>query len=100
MTEPISEDRADRIEAKLDQLLAAPHAKAEEHEEAKLNRPSSVEEQVKAELERAKREDAAEREQASAKSEFHAVRDAVKGLVEGKPVAPQPRRQRLMWGKQ
>lgn len=96
-------DRIDTMQSKIDQILnivtlgggkqdtGKPHTQAE--------RTASVQEQVRAELERKAREeqDAADKE--SAKAERQSTADRLSKLEEKPPVAPQPRRQRVMWGK-
>jgi hypothetical protein len=96
-----TETRLDRLERKLDELLAGrtpAHAKAEAHEEQHLDRPSTIEEQVRAELARAEQEKAKADADEQAKSEQQTIREQLAKLTESKPVAPQPRRQRVMWG--
>lgn len=98
-------DRVERLETsqstilgKLDELLGRTHKAAAEHTEQRLDRPSSVEEQVRAELDRKDREraDAADK-QAQAK-ERETLAQRLAKLEEKPPQAPQPRRQRVMWG--
>jgi hypothetical protein len=91
--------RQDSIEAKLDQLLGTGHAKAEAREEKHLDRPSSVEEQVRAELARADAERKAAADAEAEKSERQTIREQIAKLTEARPEQPQPRRQRVMWGK-
>jgi hypothetical protein len=96
-----TETRLDRLERKLDELLAGrtpAHAAAEQHEEKHLDRPSTIEEQVRAELKRAEQEKAKADADEQAKSEQQTIREQLAKLTESKPVAPQPRRQRVMWG--
>jgi hypothetical protein len=99
-----TEDRMDRLERKLDELLAGGHAKAAEHEESKLGRPTEVQEQVRMELERAKAEEAEAAAKAAKEGEHQTLKETVAEirakLTEAKPQSPQPRRQRAMWGKQ
>jgi hypothetical protein len=96
-----------RMSAKLDEILGLVsgkagkvHAAAEQHEEAKLGRPSTIEEQVRAELAKAEQDKAARAEAEQQKSEAQQIREQIAKLTEAKPVQPQPRRQRVMWGKQ
>lgn len=109
--EPELEDRVERletstgkIESKLDELLGMfktggkAQVAAAEHEERKLDRPSAVEEQVRAELARAEQEAKAKADAESEKSERQTIREQLARLTETKPVAPQPRRQKIMWG--
>ena len=100
------EDRIDRLERKLDELLAGGHAAAEQHEETRLGRPTEVQEMVRMELEKAEAEKAAaaKRDAArdAAEAEQRTLAQTVANLAkltEQKPEQPQPRRQRVMWGK-
>ncbi|HWM96729.1 MAG TPA: hypothetical protein VNO54_06695 [Streptosporangiaceae bacterium] len=105
-TDPPETDLTDRVErletsqtqilGKLDQLISGGQRKAAEHEETKLGRPTAVADQVTMELERRDQE-AAEK---ASKEEFKTVKETVAKLTEVKPVQPQPRRQRFMWGSQ
>jgi hypothetical protein len=88
-----------KILAKLDELLGGAHAKAEKHEERRLDRPSTVEEQVRAELDRKDREAKSAAEKDAEKSERESMRETLAKLTEAAPVQPQPRRQRVMWGQ-
>ena len=109
-TKPDAPDLTDRVErletgqnqiiGKLDQLIGTGHQRAEQHEETRLGRPTSIAEQVTAELERKEREskDAAEKE--GTKTTLASVKETLAKLTEVKPVQPQPRRQRVMWGPQ
>jgi hypothetical protein len=108
-TDPPGGDLTDRVErletgqtsilAKLDQLLAGAHGKAEKHEEQVLGRPSSVEEQVRMELERRDKEAADKAAADKDKAERESIAERLAKLTEAKPQPPQPRRQRAMWGK-
>ena len=91
-------ERQDRIETKLDQLLSGAHDKAEKHEEDKLDRPTTIAEQVRAELARAEQEKAAEQKEAEKQAEQETIAQRLARLEESPPVQPQPRRQRIMWG--
>lgn len=93
------EDHLNKVDAKLDQLLDRIHGKAADHQETKLDRPSSVQEQVQAELARAEREAAASKAAEEEKSEREQIREQLAKLSEAPPAPPEPRRQRLMWGK-
>lgn len=99
-------DRVERLEtgqssiiAKLDELLASGHAKAEQRTEAKLDRPSTIEEQVRMELERKDREAKAAADKDAEKTERETIAQRLAKLEEQPPRPPQPRRQRVMWGK-
>jgi len=87
-------DRLDRIET----LLSEQHPKAEKHEEEHLDRPTTVAEQVRAELARAEEEKAAEQKRAEKEAEQETLAQRLARLEESPPVQPQPRRQRIMWG--
>lgn len=96
--------RQDRIESKLDQLLGMKQDGFRQEEDAVVSgRPPTVAEQVRAELARADDErktkaaaDARDAEHQSAREELAALRAK---MTETAPKAPQPRRQKLMWGK-
>jgi len=98
-------DRVERLETgqqtiteKLDELLGITHARAEKQEEQRLDRPSTVAEQVRAELARAEEEKAAEQKRAEKEAEQETLAQRLARLEESPPVQPQPRRQRIMWG--
>jgi len=102
------EDRVEHLEtgqskilSKLDELLGTgskAHEAAEEHEEKHLDRPSTIEEQVRAELAKADAERAKAKDAEDDKSERATIKETLAKLTEQKPAAPQPRRQRVMWG--
>jgi hypothetical protein len=106
---PELEDRVERLEtgqnrilSKLDELLGSggkAHAAAEAHEEKHLDRPTTIEEQVRAELARKDAEAKTAADADAEKSERQTIKDQIAKLTESKPVAPQPRRQRVMWGE-
>ena len=106
--EPALEDRVESLEtgqgkilSKLDELLGTgskAHAEAEAHEERHLDRPSTIEEQVRQELAKADAERKAADKEAAKDAEHETLKEKVARLVEQKPAAPQPRRQRVMWG--
>ncbi len=108
-TDPPENDLTGRVEhletgqsqimAKLDQLLAGAHGKAAGHTEQRLDRPSSVEEQVRMELERKDKEAADKAAKDGEKAERETLAQRLAKLEEAPPVQPQPRRQRVMWGK-
>jgi len=93
------ETALDRVVSKLDELLTGGHRKAEDHEASKLDRPTAVEEQVRAELARAEQEKAAKAKAEGEKTEKQTMAQRLAKLEEQPPVQPQPRRQRAMWGK-
>jgi hypothetical protein len=103
VADEVTEERVDRIERKLDELLSAGHATAEQHEEDKLGRPTDVQEMVRRELE-AKEAAAADKaakdaDQTDRKTMREQVAEMRAKMAERPPVQPQPRRQRVMWGK-
>jgi hypothetical protein len=95
------ESGQDRILSRLDELLGTGgiHKKAAAAEERRLDRPATIEEQVRMELERKEREDGERKDRESEKSERQSMRETLAKLTEAKPEQPQPRRQRVMWGK-
>jgi len=100
--------RQDRLEGKVDQILdvlgkftgGAPvsHGTAQGQTEDRLDRPSSVAEQVRAELAKAETARAADQAAADDKSERDQMKADLAKLKETRPEPPQPRRQRVMWG--
>lgn len=120
MSEPTTEaadpgegDRLDRIEAtqqeqgatlqRISEALAriVPGSRAESAErvEARLDRPSTVEEQVKAELARAKAEEKRQADEAAAKGERETIAQRVARLEEKPPAAPVRRATKILgWG--
>lgn len=99
-------ERLDRLESKVDRLAGlvsklipdGSHADAQERTERRLDRPSTVEEQVRAELAKAKADqERAEQEQA-ASAERETVAQRLARLEEVKPEPPERRSTRVMWG--
>jgi hypothetical protein len=93
------ETALERIMGRLDELVTGGHRAAEKHEGDKLDRPTEVQEQVRAELERAKAEESAKAKAEGEKAEKQTMAQRLAKLEERPPVQPQPRRQRAMWGK-
>ena len=99
-------DRLDRVESKVDRLadlvakiLPGSHGEAEQRTEDRLDRPSTVAEQVRAELDRAAREQADADAASAEKSEREQVRAELAALREKPPQAPTPKRTRMLgWG--
>jgi flagellar motility protein MotE (MotC chaperone) len=98
--------RLDRLEGKVDKLAdmlaklvpSGSHADAQARTERRLDRPSTVEEQVRAELAKARADqERAEQEQA-AKAEQETVAQRLARLEEVKPEPPERRSTRVMWG--
>lgn len=106
------EDRVERLESgqttmsgKIDEILGLirggagkAHDAAADHEENRLDRPTTVEEQVRAELARADAERQAAADKDAEKSEMEQLKANVAALRETPPVPPQPKRERFMWG--
>jgi len=99
------EDRVERLEggqnrilSKLDELIGGVHQRAEAGTEQRLGRPSTVEEQVQAELARRDKEAAEKASRDEQASEVKTLRQRIAELAEKPPEQPQPRRQRVMWG--
>jgi peptidoglycan hydrolase CwlO-like protein len=112
MADDAIEDRVERLEtgqgklaSKIDEVLSLlgsggkAHAAAEAHEEKHLDRPTTIEEQVRAELARKDAEAKTTADADAEKSERQTIKEQIAKLTESKPVAPQPRRQRVMWGE-
>jgi hypothetical protein len=93
-----TETRMDRLERKLDQLLAGGQAKAQAHQAEHLDRPTEVQEQVRMELERAEQEKSDKAARDGEKAERETMAQRLARLEEQAPLPPQPRRQRIMWG--
>lgn len=105
-----TEDRLDRLETDVSEvkgdikqilakLLPGNHAEAEHRTEEHLDRGSSLEDRVRAELARARKEDqdktAADREKADAES----MKERLARLEETPPAPPRSRRTALLgWG--
>lgn len=103
--DPPKEDRLGRLEDKVDKLadavariVPAGHADAQQRTEARLDRPSSVEEQVQAELKRARDDEARARETEAAKSEMTQVKEELAKLKEKPPAEPRSRAARMLTG--
>lgn len=93
------ESAVERIENTLARLVPTSHRQAEQRVEGRLDRPSSVEEQVRAELARAK----AEQEQAAAadadKAERETTAQRLAKLEERPPEPPVKRATKMLgWG--
>lgn len=86
------------VERVVARIIPGSHAEAEARTERRLDRPSTVEEQVKAELAKAR----ADQDRAAAaeaeKSERQTLREQVAKLAEVKPEPPERRSTRVMWG--
>lgn len=99
-----TEQRLDRLEArqasqdsKLDQIIAkltggnVTRDQAQADTEARLDRPTDIGAQVRAELERAEQERAKD-------DDLKTMKQQIAQLTERPPAPPQPRRERAMWG--
>lgn len=97
-----ADQRIDNLEAKVDRILgilgrdeSKAHGAAQEHTEAKLDRPTNVADEIRAQLNERDRQAAAERD----KSDLASLKETVAQLAEKSP-EPMPRRiETLMWGK-
>lgn len=97
------EERVTKLADAVAKIVPGSHAEAQQRTEDRLDRPSSVQAEVRAELERARQEEAAaaaaQQQQQQAQSEAQELRDQVARLAEAKPHAPVPRRTRILgWG--
>ena len=90
--------RQDRIESKLDQLLAAGSKPAPGEGSTPEGRPATVEEQVRAELQRAEDERTAAATQAAKEEEHQTMAQRLAKLEEAPPVQPIRRATKAMWG--
>jgi hypothetical protein len=89
------EDRLDALAAAVARLVPGSHGEAERRTEERLDRPSTVEEQVRAGLAK-EREEQARADQVRQANETVAQRLAK--LEETKPEPPERRSTRVMWG--
>jgi len=96
------EGKQSSMDGKLDELLALikgdkdkVHDKSTEVVESRLDRGTSIQEQVRAELARAEQEQASSKAAQDEKESLHA---RLAKLEETHPEPPQPRRQKVMWG--
>lgn len=90
----------DTLSQKIDQILGivkGPGRPNAEGSSETAGRPD-IESQVRAELERAERERAAQQAADDEKNERETLKQQLAKLQETAPVAPQPRSQRMMWG--
>lgn len=98
--------RIARVESKVDQLISAvnkilpgSHAEAEQRTEERLDRGSTVEDQVRAELQRAKQEQEAAEKADAEKREGESLKERLARLEEKPPAPPRSRRTALLgWG--
>jgi len=97
------ETAVERIEAAIGRLVPGSHAEAQQRTEQRLDRGSSVAEQVRAELARAKEEETAAAATATAaeteQNERRQVAERLARLEEQPPAPPRSRRTVLLgWG--
>ncbi len=93
------EHAVDRVEQLVSQLVPTSHAAAQERTEQRLDRGSSVAEQVRAELARAREDDAAAAAADSERDERRQVQTRLARLEERPPAPPRLARTRLLgWG--
>lgn len=104
------EQRQEQTDGKLDEILGLIKGgitRADGEDKGAggpADRPGSVAEQVRAELERARKEDAdraaADAASAADAADRESTRARLAKLEERPPARPQPRRERVMWGRQ
>jgi hypothetical protein len=93
------EDRVEQLANAVAAIIPGSHADAQQRTEDRLDRPSSVQAEVRAELERARQEEAAAAAAQQQQTEAQELRDQVARLAEAPPRAPVPRRTRILgWG--
>jgi hypothetical protein len=95
--------RQDGLEAKVDKILEVlgkgegqARAAAQQHTEDRLDRPSTIAEQVRAQLEEAKAREAADAEKRGQADRLAAVEARVSGMAEAPPEAPQRRIEKFL----
>lgn len=90
----------ERIEHALARLVpTGSQPDAQQRTEERLDRPSSVEEQVRAELAKRDRQAAEQSAADEAKTERESIREQLAKLQEKPPAPPVSRATRLMWGE-
>jgi len=95
--------RIDGIETKLDTLIdklsgkeGQAHAAAEQHTEDRLDRPSTIAEQIREQLAEAKAREAADAEKRGQAERLAAVEQRVTDMAEKTPEAPQRRIEKIL----
>jgi flagellar motility protein MotE (MotC chaperone) len=86
------------IERAFARLIPGSHAEAQQRTERRLDRPSTVEEQVRAELAKAKADQERAEQQQAETAERETVAQRLARLEEVKPEPPERRSTRVMWG--
>ena len=99
------EQRVSGVESKLDLILDKlsgtrdqAHADAEQHTEDRLDRPSSIAEQIRAQLEETRAREAAEADKRSSADRLASLEERLSGMAEKPPEDPLRPVTRLMWG--
>lgn len=93
------EAAVDRIESALARIVPGSHGEAEQRTQARLDRPSSVEEQVRAELAKADREKQAAAARDAERADAESVKERIARLEEKPPAPPRSRRTAALgWG--
>ena len=95
--------RIDGLESKLDVLIDKlsgkedqAHAAAEKHTEDRLDRPSTIAEQIREQLAEAKAREAADAEKRGHADRLAAVEQKLEGMAEKTPEAPQRRIEKIL----
>jgi hypothetical protein len=92
-------ERVDRLADAVARIVPGSRAEAQDRVEARLDRPSSVQEQVRAELERAEQERQRQAADEADKAERQTLRERLAKLEETPPRQPVRRATRLLgWG--
>ena len=99
------EQRVSGVESKLDLILDKlggtrdqAHVAAQEHTEDRLDRPSSIAEQIRAQLEETRAREAAEADKRSSADRLASLEERLSGMAEKPPEDPLRPVTRLMWG--
>lgn len=90
--------KVDRLAELVARVIPGSHAEAEQRTEDRLDRPTDVSEQVRAELARAREAEAAEQAAAREREEHENLKATVARLAETRPQPPVRRATRVMWG--
>lgn len=91
--------KLDAILDKLGSIVPGSHAEAQDRQEARLDRPSSVAEQVQAELAKAREEEARQAARAEHETEHERIKAEQARLREAPPLPPARRATKLLgWG--
>lgn len=100
-----TDQRLGRLESAVERIeqaitgIAPSHDEAQQHTEDKLDRPSNVAEQVRAELEKARREQEAADRAAAERGELEGLKERVAKLAETPPAPPSLKRVKILgWG--